>query len=116
MALAILEFIVFEKGSARFRIDTGTNPYYRIKIGKTVSESNGIRWVDEVTHTNPMQNSGPKDYLLNTNKEIALPASYFDRDNCYAQLFSFKDPAGKSPAFSKVIKLPVGFKNTMRGD
>jgi hypothetical protein len=116
MALAILEFIVFEKGSARFRIDTGTNPYYRIKIGKSVSESNGIKWVDEVTHTTPMQNSRTKDYLLNTSKEIALPASYFDRDNCYAQLFSFKDSAGKSPAFSKVIKLPVGFKNTMHGD
>jgi len=42
MALAILEFIAFEKGGARFRIDTGTNSYYRIKVGKSFSETNGL--------------------------------------------------------------------------
>ena len=116
MALAILEFIAFEKGGARFRIDTGTNSYYRIKVGKSFSETNGLKWIDEVSHTTTLRHEGRGEYLLNTGKEILLPASYFDKDNCYAQLFSFKNAEGKSPAFSKMVKVPVGFKNVIGTD
>ncbi len=116
MALAILEFIAFEKGGARFRIDTGTNPFYRIKVGKSFSETNGLKWIDEVSHSTPLHHEERGDYLLNTGKEILLPSSYFDRDNCYAQLFSFKNAEGKSPAFSRMVKVPVGLKNSIGKD
>ena len=116
MALAILEFIAFEKGGARFRIDTGTNPFYRIKVGKSFSETNGLKWIDEVSHSTPLRHEERGDYLLNTGKEILLPSAYFDRDNCYAQLFSFKNAEGKSPAFSRMVKVPVGLKNSIGKD
>src|SRR5512133_1320060 len=116
MALAILEFIAFEKKGARFRIDTGTNPFYRIKVGKSFSDTNGLKWIDEVSHSTPMQRDERGDFLLNTGKEILLPSSYFDRDNCYVQLFSYKSADGKSPAFSKMVKVPVGLKNSMGKD
>ncbi|HLO60195.1 MAG TPA: hypothetical protein VK179_15705 [Bacteroidales bacterium] len=113
MALAILEFIAFEKKGARFRVDTGTNPFYRIKVGKSFAETNGLKWIDEVGHSTPLHHEDRGDYLLNTSKEILIPSSYFDRDNCYAQLFSYKNAEGKSPAFSRMVKVPVGLKNTI---
>jgi hypothetical protein len=113
MALAILEFIAFEKKGARFRIDTGTNPFYRIKVGRNFSETNGLKWIDEVAHSTPMHHEDHSDYLLNTSKEIQLSSSWFDKDNCYAQLFSFKNAEGKSPAFSRLVKVPVGLKSAV---
>ena len=85
MALAILELLAFEKAYVRFNIDTGTNRYYQLKIGRNVQRKYGIDWVDNVFFSTP----------VGTN-------------DAYVQLFSFKTAQGKSPAFSRVVKVPVG--------
>ncbi len=107
MALAILEFAAINNKAATFRIDTGTNGYYYLKIGKAIIERDGNRWVDDISSKTPLSRNENGGSLLNSNKEISVPAASFSREDCYVQLFSFKDTEGKSPAFSKVIKVPV---------
>lgn len=116
MALAIIDFILFDRSHAQFTIDTGTNPFYRVKIGRSVSDNEGIRLVDEVSYTSPMQRSQTGEFMLNTARQIGIPSGHFDRDNCYVQLFSFKTQDGRSPAWSEVVKVPVGFKNAVKGN
>jgi hypothetical protein len=105
MALAILKFLTIEKNRAKFRIDTGTNKFYYLKIGKTVSERGGITWVDSITEKTPIEENDKSNTLINTAKEISVRGDLFNREDCYVQLFSFKNKEGKSPAFSKVIKV-----------
>ncbi len=107
MALAILEFSTITNKGAKFRIDTGTNEYYYLKIGKAIAERNGMKWVDDVASKTPLSKNQKSGALLNSEIEISVPASLFSREDCYVQLFSFKNNEGKSPAFSKVIKVPV---------
>ena len=116
MALAIIDFILFDRSHAKFKIDTGSSVFYKLKIGRSVSRNNDMELVDEVSKTTPVQKSQSADSMLNTSREIAIPANYFDKENCYIQLVSYKTQDGKSPAFSKVIKVPVGFKNAVVGD
>jgi hypothetical protein len=108
MALAILELLAVEAGEISFRIDTGTNKYYQLKIGKSVRRKSGIDWVDEVIFSTPVKMNEAGDNLWNSLKQISIPARHFDRSNAYVQLFSFKTPQGKSPAFSRVIHVPIG--------
>jgi hypothetical protein len=108
MALAILELMAVEAGEISFRIDTGTNKYYQLKIGKSVRRKSGIDWVDEVIFSTPVKMNEAGDNLWNSSKQISIPTRHFDRSNAYVQLFSFKTPQGKSPAFSRVIHVPIG--------
>jgi hypothetical protein len=110
MALAILELLDFDKARAQFRIDTGTNRYYQLKVGRSVRRKQGIEWVDNVVVATPMSMNRADGGLLNSSKEISIPAPRFGNGNAYAQLFSFKTPQGKSPAFSRVIKVGMGFR------
>jgi hypothetical protein len=110
MALAILEFLAIDNKAAKFRIDTGTNGYYYVKIGRAIGEGDGMKWVDDVTSKTPLSRNQKSGALLSSATEIAVPSKLFNRDDCYAQLFSFKNTEGKSPAFSKVIKVPVALK------
>ena len=109
MALAILDLLTAESGQVKFGIDTGTNKFYYLKIGKSVSEREGLSWVDEVTFKTPLRINENSENLFNSAKEISVPAGYFNDKSCYIQLFSFKNKDGKSPAFSGVKKVPVGF-------
>jgi len=108
MALAILELLAFDNGNIRFKIDTGSNRYYQLRFGKAVQPRFGLDWVDDVTYATPMALNEAGGELFNSSKEISLPAARLDRGHVYAQLFSFKDTQGKSPAFSPVLKVPVG--------
>jgi hypothetical protein len=108
MALAILELIELGEANARFKIDTGTNRYYQLKIGSSVQNRYGIDWVDEITYATRMVANRAGGELLGSAREITIPAARFDQGNAYAQLFSFKNTDGKSPAFSRVIKMPRG--------
>jgi len=107
MALAILELLEFDNG-IRFKIDTGSNRYYQLRFGKAVQPRFGLDWVDEVIYATPMAVNEAGGELLNSSKEISVPASRLDAGHVYAQLFSFKDTHGKSPAFSRVVKVPIG--------
>lgn len=108
MALAILELLAFEKGNVRFNIDTGTNRYYQLKIGRNVQRKYGIDWVDDVFFSTPVRTNDAGGGLLSSSKDIVLPVTRFDKENAYVQLFSFKTAEGKSPAFSSVVKVPMG--------
>lgn len=108
MALAILELLAFDDANVRFRIDTGTNKYYQLKAGKRVQRRNGVDWLDEVFLITRMATNDAGQRLFNTSKEIAIPATRLGAGHAYVQLFSFKTPDRKSPAFSRVITVPVG--------
>ncbi len=114
MALAILEFITSEKSQVKFNIDTGTNEYYYLKIGKRESERSGIKWVDGITAKTSLQKNENSKNLFNSSKDIAVPSKLFNDENCYVQLFSFKNKEGKSPAFSSVLKVPIGLINEIQ--
>jgi hypothetical protein len=108
MALAILDLVAFEKSGVRFSIDTGTNRYYKVKLGRSAQQNYGIGLVDEVYYTSPVGTNAAGGSLLNSSKEITIPLNRFDKGIAYVQLFSFKSPDGKSPAFSSILKLPMG--------
>lgn len=108
MALAILELLEFDSAHVRFQIDTGTNKYYQLKIGHGVERRHGIDWVDEIFFATPMATNEAGGGLFKSSKEISIPASRFGTGKAYVQLFSFKTAQGKSPAFSRVVRVPLG--------
>lgn len=110
MALAILEPEAFESGGVRLKIDTGTNRYYRLKIGKSVEQKYGLDWVDEVFFSTPIRTNEHGGSLLDSSTDVVIPVQQLKNENSYAyvQLFSFKDANGKGPTLSKVRKLPSG--------
>lgn len=117
MALAILEPLAFERTGVRFRIDTGTNKFYQLKVGKSVERRLGDDWVDDVFFTTPMTVNASGMSLINSTKEIIIPAQRFESENPYAyiQLFTFKSADRKSPAFSPAVKVPRGFSGMPSG-
>lgn len=109
MALAVLELLDFDRAGLRFRIDTGTNRYYQLRVGRAVERRQGIDWVDEVAFATEMSVNEAGGGLFNSSKEVAVPAPRFEGgQKAYAQLFSFKTAEGRSPAFSSVVRVPLG--------
>ncbi len=109
MALAILQLLAFQQPAAKFNIDIGTNKFYQLRIGKGVERKGGIDWIDNVSFSTAVNaRNGNDSGLLSLSNEIAIPIARFDNGNGYIQLLSVKTPAGKSPAFSEVVRLPVG--------
>ncbi len=107
MALALLEWLGTERGQARLLVDTGTNPYYQLKVGRTVDQRGGVDWVDQVYYTSPLRRNPASANLFHTASEIVVPVQKFAQGRAYVQLFSYKDQQGKSPAFSAVLLLPA---------
>lgn len=110
MALAILELLDSDDARVKFRIETGTNRYYQLKIGKGVTRRHGIDWVDGVVGSTPMRRNEEGGSLLGSAREISIPAKAFESGNAYVQLFSYKTPEGKAPAFSEVIRAGMQYQ------
>ena len=110
MALAILEALDIAGTNLRLHVDTGTNRYYQLKIGRSVQRRDGLDWVDDVYFTTPVRVNRSGGDLFNSSQEVALsvPATPLDEGIAYVQLFTFKTPEGKSPAFSRVVKIHPG--------
>lgn len=108
MALAILDELGIDGDQVRFRIDTGTNRYYQLRVGRGVGTRDGFDWLEDVYFTTPVSENELGGSLLNSSKEISLPLAKFDRGQAYVQLYSYKDRQGKSPAFSRVVRLFMG--------
>jgi hypothetical protein len=108
MALAILNLEGFEHGKAAFRIDTGTNQYYQLKIGRSVQRRSGVDWVDGIFFNSPVARIADGGNLFAPPKRIAVPLARLDTGVVYAQLFSYKNPEGKSPGFSTPVEIPMG--------
>lgn len=109
MALAILQLSDFNRDTVRFSIDTGTNRFYQLRIGRSTQQANGMAWVDDVVYTSPIQASNDAGNLFHGAREVALSARHLPDGDCYAQLFSFKDKDGRSTTFSDVLPLTGGF-------
>lgn len=109
MALAILDLEALEPAGVRLKADTGTNRYYRWKIGKSVGSRYGFDWVDDVFFSSPIRANDRGGNLLDSSADLVIPERELRNENPYAyvQLFTFKTPDGKAPAFSKVIKVPA---------
>ena len=107
MALAILELVAVESNLVRFKADIGTSHFYQLKVGRGVRRRAGIDWVDGVYGSTALQPGGGD--LLAPPIELALPRNIFreDEDHAYVQLVSFKSRDGKSPAFSRIVEVPV---------
>ena len=101
MALAVLEEVGTGGAASRFRIDTGTNRYFQLKIGRSHRSKNGLDWVDEVYYATPVSMNKAGGSGWNTSTEVHLPIERFEKGNAYVQLFSYKTPQGRSPAFSQ---------------
>jgi hypothetical protein len=109
MALALLDPVGSGPRGARFRIDTGTNRYYRLKVGRAKQRRGGLEWIDEVTYSTPVATNRAGGDLLGSAANVVIPARYFEGGHSYVQLFTFKTPDGKSPAFSPVVLVPTSF-------
>jgi hypothetical protein len=108
MALAILESLGSVQNGAGFRIDTGTNRYYQLKVGRGKERRAGLEWVDQVIFSTPVATNRSSGELLGSATEVVLPARYFDRGHAYVQLLTFKTTDGISPAVSRVVLVPAG--------
>jgi hypothetical protein len=108
MALAILELAALGDTSVRFTIDTGTNRFYKLTVGGKVQRRNGVDWVDEVAFSTPVSINDAADDLFHSSRDVAVPLAGFPKGVAYVQLLSFKTRQGKSPAFSRVLRVPVG--------
>jgi hypothetical protein len=105
MALAILDIVGLDGSSARFRVDTGTNPYYQLKLGRSVQTRSDLDWVDDVVLQTPLRLNPAGGSMFDTATEILVPVDKLEQSKAYAQLFTFKTRAGRSPAFSSVVRL-----------
>ncbi|SFD84166.1 hypothetical protein SAMN05518672_103463 [Chitinophaga sp. CF118] len=115
MALAILQWESADSHDYLFKIDIGTNNFYRFKIGRQVIERAGIKWVDEISRETPFRQKTKLTFLGDSEEEVRLPKNYFDQENCYVQLLSAKDARGTSPAVSKVIRIPAALRQINTG-
>src|SRR5262245_7524818 len=107
MALAILDQPDESEASLSFCIDTGTNPFSQLKIGRSIRGNGGFDWVDDVYVATPLvARHGPND-LLDTARRLTIPLARLERGRAYAQLFSFRDASHRAPAFSPVVGFAV---------
>ncbi len=110
MALAILDLLDVGDAHARFRADTGTSRYFRVRLGHGVREAAGFDWIDRVVHETPLQVNPKGGGLLDTATVIAVPLGSLEEGRAVAQLFSFKTREGRSPAFSALVPLDTAMR------
>lgn len=112
MALALLDFTGWEQQHAVFKIDIGTNGFYKFRIGNGKEEKTGLEVIENVTTSTRLSRKKNGDAsFFDTSENVKLPRKLFDRTNRYIQLVSSKTESGKSPAVSSVITVPVEAQN-----
>ncbi len=105
MALALLDLLAVDPSHARLRIDTGTNRYYRLELGRATTSRSGFDWIDDVVHRTPLVVNPRGGLLPGSAIEIALSIRGLLPGPLVVQLFSYKAPDGRSLAFSPVLSL-----------
>jgi hypothetical protein len=104
MSLAHLTYKTQQGDRHVFTADTGTNRFYRYRIGAARrKDANGTESVDEVSHTSALLRTPAGDPLFSTRFLLEIPVALFTKENRFVQLFSFRDEAGNSPAVSQVV-------------
>jgi hypothetical protein len=105
MALAILEWVDSDESQVRFRIDTGTNTQYQLKVGRAVRQDDDGEWLDDVYLSLPPARSGGEQQQFAPPLEISVVLQRFERGPCFAQLYTSKD-GGRAQTVSEVVQLP----------
>lgn len=107
MGLAILDLEDTRSGQLHFAADTGTNPWYQLRFGRKAGRRDGFDEIDELVHTTALARNEKAGWAFDTRVPVRVPASVV-REARYAQLVSFKDVRGRSPAYSKPVVMAVG--------
>ncbi|HYZ29064.1 MAG TPA: hypothetical protein VE570_08430, partial [Thermoleophilaceae bacterium] len=104
MALAILELVDLDDASARFRVDTGTNPWFTIRFGRGTSDQAGFAQTDGVVAETPLRRN-EKSGLLDTSLNVRVPLPPLHGRRAFAQLLTFRTQDRVGPALSRVVQV-----------
>jgi len=106
MALAILKYLERSGGHHLLEADIGTNLYYQYKIGESKRKTNGLEWVDDISHQSALMKSPALNPVgFQTRFLLKIPENLFSRKDRFVQLFSFKGQNKVSPSISEVMTL-----------
>jgi hypothetical protein len=114
MALAILEqnYDAAEPGRRRFRIDIGSNRYWRVALGSDARRRvQGVELLADPPLVSPLQGPLPEAAMGRTS--FALAESLFDREVRYMQLMSFRDGSRAGPAVSPIVETQPGLPDAL---
>ena len=114
MALALLELVDQEDDRLHFRIDTGTNLFFQLRAGTGIRRDLGIELLEDVYFSTPITRNPSGGAPLDSSSELEVSMARLNRSNTYAQLFSFKNEAGRSPAFSRPVRLALAGTQVLR--
>lgn len=104
MALAILELRDLDHPSARFRVDTGTSPWFTIRLGRGTRDTTGFPQVDGVIAETPLRRN-EKAGLLDTSLDVRVPIPQLSGGRAFAQLLTFRTQDRTGPALSRVVQI-----------
>lgn len=107
MGLAILDLEDTRSGQLQFRADTGTNPWYQLRFGRKAGRRDGFDEIDELVHTTALARNAKAGWAFDTRVVVQVPGTLV-REARYAQLVSYKDERGRSPAYSRPVVMAVG--------
>ncbi|MEV6598584.1 hypothetical protein AB0M36_17160 [Actinoplanes sp. NPDC051346] len=115
MGLAILNVDDVDDTQVRFGIDTGTNPWYQLRFGRKKGQRDGFDEVDDVVHTTALARNPKAGWTFDSHLAVRIPTAVC-RSARYAQLLSFKDERGTSPALSRPMELGLGGRSPTGDD
>lgn len=104
MALAFLRLDDTAGDNISFHADTGSNRFYRYKIGKEKSSLGGLEQIEQTSYASPMLGN-PEMNVFSTAFRLEIPKRLFDRQNRLVQLYSFSNASGEGPAVSRVLEI-----------
>lgn len=104
MALAFLQLVDDTDGKYRFLIDTGTSSLFEFVIGKSVTDKNGVRFVDEIQKRSGLRKAASVN-PLRTGTEQSFDATLFENDQRFLQLFTYQSKDRLGATFSEVVEL-----------
>ena len=91
----------------RFRIDTGTNRYYQLKLGREVraTDRGSTGSTASCTRRRSRRTRQAAGCWTRRRKLRVPPVELANAGRGFAQLFSFRTQQGRAPAFSPVVRL-----------
>ena len=116
MALAILRLEDSDptsRGGHALVLDTGTNPHYRIHLGKEVRREEGFALLDGAYWSSPLHVNPRAGRHLDTRVRYALDASLVTEPGTLVQLETCRGPDGRGPAWSQPLRL-AGYRPVRR--
>lgn len=107
MALAHLAHRGQSGGNVLFDADTGTNPYFLVKVGRSKRRYGGIEFVDEEGFVSPISRRSRSNDVFGTEFVLPVPEAAFAGGNRYVQLWSYRTADRTGPAVSDVLLVHV---------